>query len=167
MTHTDWEKHTMKLILLIEDNESDEVLTVRALEKAKVANEIQVVRDGEEALAYLFGTGVHAGRDLTQLPTVVLLDLNLPKLRGEEFLADIKRHPEYCSIPVVAISGSVNRADMKMAYKLGANAYMRKPIDLDQLDEFVQALAKFWLDVAELPDECSAQPTRTATAAQS
>src|SRR6185295_14309373 len=128
--------HTMKLILLIEDNESDEVLTVRALERAKVANEIQVVHDGEEALAYLFGTGVHAGRDTSQLPTVVLLDLNLPKIGGLDVLRRIRADERTRRLPVVVLTSSGEEKDIVQSYDLGANAYVRKPVDFN---EFAQA----------------------------
>ena len=139
----------MKLILLIEDNESDEVLTVRALEKAKVANEIQVVRDGEEALAYLFGTGVHAGRDVTQLPTVVLLDLNLPKIGGLDVLRRIRADERTRRLPVVVLTSSGEEKDIVQSYDLGANAYVRKPVDYGEFAVAAQALGVFWLTLNE------------------
>jgi two-component system response regulator len=143
--------HTMKLILLIEDNESDEVLTVRALEKAKVANEIQVVRDGEEALAYLFGTGVHAGRDLTQLPTVVLLDLNLPKIGGLDVLRRIRADERTRRLPVVVLTSSGEEKDIVQSYDLGANAYVRKPVDFNEFAQAAKTLGLFWLLINEAP----------------
>jgi two-component system response regulator len=141
----------MKLILLIEDNESDEVLTVRALEKAKVANEIQVVRDGEEALAYLFGTGAHAGRDTSQLPTVVLLDLNLPKIGGLDVLRRIRADERTRRLPVVVLTSSGEEKDIVQSYELGANAYVRKPVDFNEFASAAKTLGLFWLLVNEPP----------------
>jgi len=141
----------MKLIRLIEDNESDEVLTVRALEKAKVANEIQVVRDGEEALAYLFGTGAHAGRDTSQLPTVVLLDLNLPKIGGLDVLRRIRADERTRRLPVVVLTSSGEEKDIVQSYELGANAYVRKPVDFNEFASAAKTLGLFWLLVNEPP----------------
>src|SRR4029078_3326693 len=135
----------MKLILLIEDNESDEVLTVRALEKAKVANEIQVVRDGEEALAYLFGTGVHAERDVKQLPTVVLLDLNLPKIGGLDVLRRIRADERTRRLAVVILTSSKEDEDLARGYDLGANSYIVKPVDFTQFAESVRQVGLYWL----------------------
>jgi two-component system response regulator len=143
--------HTMKLILLIEDNESDEVLTVRALEKAKVANEIQVVRDGEEALAYLFATGAHAARDITQLPTVVLLDLTLPKIGGLDVLRRIRSDERTRRLPVVVLTSSGEEKDIVQSYDLGANAYVRKPVDFNEFAQAAKTLGLFWLLVNEAP----------------
>lgn len=141
----------MKLILLIEDNESDEILTVRALEKAQVANEIVVVRDGEEALAYLFGTGAYEGRDLSQLPTVVLLDLNLPKIGGLDVLRRVRAHERTRHLPVVVLTSSGEERDVVQSYQLGANAYVRKPVDFNEFAQATKALGLFWLLVNEPP----------------
>src|SRR5688500_11921600 len=122
----------MKLILLIEDNESDELLTVRALEKANVANEIVVVRDGEEALAYLFSTGPYAGRSPSYLPTVVLLDLNLPKIGGLDVLRRVRADDRTRHLPVVVLTSSGEERDVVQSYQLGANAYVRKPVDFNE-----------------------------------
>ncbi|MEY4545815.1 MAG: hypothetical protein RL685_2010 [Pseudomonadota bacterium] len=141
----------MKLILLIEDNESDELLTVRALEKAQVANEIVVVRDGEEALAYLFGTGVYAGRDTSQLPNVALLDLNLPKIGGLDVLRRVRADDRTRHLPVVVLTSSGEERDVVQSYQLGANAYVRKPVDFNEFAQATRALGLFWLLVNEPP----------------
>ncbi|MEY2929643.1 MAG: hypothetical protein RL033_392 [Pseudomonadota bacterium] len=141
----------MKLILLIEDNESDELLTVRALEKAQVANEIVVVRDGEEALAYLFGTGVYAGRDTRQLPNVALLDLNLPKIGGLDVLRRVRADDRTRHLPVVVLTSSGEERDVVQSYQLGANAYVRKPVDFNEFAQATRALGLFWLLVNEPP----------------
>jgi CheY-like chemotaxis protein len=141
----------MKTILLIEDNESDELLTVRALEKAKVANEIVVVRDGEEALAYLFGTGAYAGRDVTQQPTVTLLDLNLPKIGGLDVLRRIRADERTSCLPVVVLTSSGEDSDVVQSYDLGANAYVRKPVDFNEFAQAAKTLGLFWLLVNEPP----------------
>ena|SRR5688572_16254740 len=141
----------MKLILLIEDNESDELLTVRALQKAQVANEIVVVRDGEEALAYLFGTGAYAGRDTSQLPTVTLLDLNLPKIGGLDVLRRVRADERTRHLPVVVLTSSGEDRDVVQCYQLGANAYVRKPVDFNEFAQATKALGLFWLLVNEPP----------------
>lgn len=141
----------MKLILLIEDNESDELLTVRALEKAQVANEIVVVRDGEEALAYLFGTGAYAGRDTSQLPNVALLDLNLPKIGGLDVLRRVRADDRTRHLPVVVLTSSGEERDVVQSYQLGANAYVRKPVDFNEFAQATRALGLFWLLVNEPP----------------
>ncbi len=141
----------MKLILLIEDNESDELLTVRALEKAQVANEIVVVRDGEEALAYLFGTGPYEGRDTSQLPTVALLDLNLPKIGGLDVLRRVRADERTKHLPVVVLTSSGEDRDVVQSYQLGANAYVRKPVDFNEFAQATKALGLFWLLVNEPP----------------
>ena len=142
---------TMKVILLIEDNESDELLTVRALSKANLANEIVVARDGEEALAYLFGTGVYAGRDVKALPTVALLDLNLPKIGGLDVLRRIRADERTKYLPVVVLTSSGEEKDMIQSYDLGANAYVRKPVDFGEFAEAAKALGLFWLLVNAPP----------------
>jgi CheY-like chemotaxis protein len=150
----------MKLILLIEDNESDELLTVRALEKAQVANEIVVARDGEEALAYLFGTGPYQGRDLSQLPTVVLLDLNLPKIGGLDVLRRVRAHERTRHLPVVVLTSSGEERDVVQSYQLGANAYVRKPVDFNEFAQATKALGLFWLLVNEPPPLACGRPVQ-------
>jgi two-component system, response regulator len=142
---------TMKVILLIEDNESDELLTVRALSKANLANEIVVARDGEEALSYLFGTGAYAGRDVKALPTVALLDLNLPKIGGLDVLRRIRADERTKYLPVVVLTSSGEEKDMIRSYDLGANAYVRKPVDFGEFAEAAKTLGLFWLLVNEPP----------------
>ena len=145
----------MKLILLIEDNESDELLTVRALEKAQVGNEIVVVRDGEEALAYLFGTGAYAGRNTNQLPTVALLDLNLPKIGGLDVLRRVRADDRTRHLPVVVLTSSGEERDVVQSYQLGANAYVRKPVDFNEFAQATRALGLFWLLVNEPPPQAA------------
>jgi len=140
---------TMKVILLIEDNENDELLTVRALSKAQIANEIVVTRDGEEALAYLFGTGAYAGRDTTALPTLALLDLNLPKIGGLDVLRRIRADARTKYLPVVVLTSSGEESDRIQSYDLGANAYVRKPVDFAAFAEAARALGLFWMLVNE------------------
>ena len=140
---------TMKVILLIEDNESDELLTVRALSKANLANEIVVTRDGEEALAYLFATGAYAGRDVKALPTVALLDLNLPKIGGLDVLRRIRADERTKYLPVVVLTSSGEEKDIVQSYELGANAYVRKPVDFNEFAQAAKTLGLFWLLVNE------------------
>ncbi len=135
----------MKVILLIEDNESDEKLTVRALQKSNVANEVVVARDGEEALDYLFGTGRHAGRDMAAVPTLALLDLNLPKIGGLEVLRRIRADERTRHLPVVVLTSSKEDEDVICSYDRGANAYVRKPVDFTQFAEAAKTLGLFWL----------------------
>jgi two-component system response regulator len=135
----------MKVILLVEDNESDEVLTLRAFRKSHVANEIVVARDGAEALDYLFGTGAYEGRDTAQQPTLVLLDLNLPKIGGLDVLRQIRADERTRRLPVVVLTSSAEEQDVIGSYDLGANAYVRKPVDFTQFMDAAQTLGLFWL----------------------
>ena len=137
-------------ILLIEDNPDDELLTVRALQKSNIANEIVVVRDGEEALNYLFGTGTFAGRDTSQLPQVVLLDLKLPKIDGLEVLKQIRLNPLSQLLPVVVLTSSNEEQDIITSYSLGANSYVRKPVDFTQFVEAARHLGLYWLVLNEV-----------------
>jgi two-component system, response regulator len=139
----------MKQLLLVEDNHSDEILTVRALQKSSVANEIVVTRDGQEALDYLFGVGAYAGRDTSVLPAVTLLDLNLPKVGGLDVLRRIRADERTRRLPVVVLTSSVEEEDMIKSYDLGANAYVRKPVDFGAFAEAAKALGLFWLLVNE------------------
>jgi two-component system, response regulator len=127
----------MRVILLVEDNESDELLTTRALKKANIENAMAVVRDGEEALDYLFGRGAYAGRDVSDLPAVVLLDLNLPKIGGLEVLRSIRADERTRRVPVVVLTSSAEDEDIIKSSDLGANAYVRKPVDFGQFAEAV------------------------------
>src|SRR5262245_58220563 len=121
-----------KSILLVEDNPDDEVLTLRALKKNNVMNDIFVARDGVEALDYLFARDVHAGRDPRNLPTLILLDLKLPRLDGLQVLREIRANPNTRLLPVVILTSSREQQDLVSGYSLGANSYIRKPVDFDQ-----------------------------------
>jgi two-component system response regulator len=134
-----------KSILLVEDNPDDEELTIRSLRKANITNEITVVRDGSEALDYLFCTGAYASRDATKLPTVILLDLKLPKVNGIEVLQYLRANPRTCLIPVVVLTSSSEDEDMMESYESGANSYVRKPVDFNAFIEAVGKLGVYWL----------------------
>ena len=140
-----------QVILLVEDNENDVILTLRAFKRSKVANEIIVARDGEEALDYLFATGAHAGRDPAAFPQVVLLDIKLPKIDGLEVLARIRADERTRLLPVVMLTSSRQESDLERSYKLGANSYIRKPVDFNQFIEAVQQLGLYWLVINEAP----------------
>ena len=140
---------TDRFILLVEDNEDDEVLTLRALQKNKIANDVVVARDGAEALDFLFGTGVHAGRDSRVQPQVVLLDLNLPKISGHEVLKRVRAEPRTRHLPIVVLTSSKEDEDLLQSYTNGANAYVRKPVEFGQFTEAVRTLGLFWLILNE------------------
>lgn len=137
--------NTEKVILLVEDNPDDEELTIRSLRKANIANEIAVVRDGSEALDYLFCTGAYAGREASKLPAVVLLDLKLPKITGIEVLQYLRANPRTCLIPVVVLTSSTEDEDMLDSYESGANSYVRKPVDFNSFADAVTQLGIYWL----------------------
>lgn len=139
------------VILLVEDNPDDEALTLRALKKSHLANPVVVVRDGAEALDYLFGTGSWSSRDVRQQPQVVLLDLNLPKLDGLEVLRRLRADPRTKLVPVVVLTTSAQEDDIARSYSLGANSYVRKPVDFTEFAEAVNRLGLFWLLVNEAP----------------
>ena len=140
-----------KTILLVEDNPDDVELTLRALKQYNVRNEIIVVRDGAEALAYLFGTGAYADRDTSLRPAVVLLDLKLPKVDGLEVLRRLRADERTQLIPVVILTSSKEQQDMVNGYKLGANSYVRKPVDFTQFIEAARQLGLYWLVINEPP----------------
>ncbi len=140
-----------KVVLLIEDNPSDEKLTLRALAKGNFSNEVVVARDGVEALDYLFGLGPHAGRDVLDLPTLVLLDLKLPRIEGLEVLRRIRADDRTRLLPVVILTSSTLDEDLDAGYSLGANAYVRKPVDFAAFVEAARTLGLFWLLVNEAP----------------
>src|SRR5580704_205869 len=129
-----------KVIFLIEDNASDEKLTLLAFKNCGVANDVIVERDGAAALDYLFGTGRHAGRDVTVLPTVVLLDLKLPKVDGHEVLRRIRADERTRLLPVVILTSSREEKDLLAGYKGGANSYIVKPVDTEQFEQSIQQL---------------------------
>ncbi len=134
-----------KRILLVEDNASDEKLTLLAFKNCGVANEVIVVRDGAAALDYLFATGAHAGRDTSTPPTVVLLDLKLPKIDGLEVLQRIRADERTKMLPVVVLTSSREEEDVLRSYSLGANAYVRKPVEFSEFSQVAKTLGLFWL----------------------
>ena len=142
-----------KMILLVEDNPDDEALTLRALNKNRVANDIVVVRDGVEALDYLFASGSYAGRDPFELPQVILLDLKLPKVDGLEVLRRIRSDPRTHMLPVVILTSSREEQDLIQAYSNGANSYVRKPVDFNQFVEAIGQLGLYWLVLNEAPPQ--------------
>ena len=144
-----------RLILLVEDNPSDVELTRRALERRHISNALLVAEDGKEALDYLFATGAHAGRDVTDLPTLVLLDLKLPKLDGLEVLRRIRADPRTKRLPVVILTSSNEEQDLAAGYDLGANSYIRKPVDFAQFAEAIEYLGLYWLVLNEPPPKVS------------
>jgi two-component system response regulator len=140
-----------KIILLAEDNPDDVKLTMRALKKANVLNEVVVAQDGAEALDYLFCTGKYAGRDVNQKPQVILLDLKMPKVDGLEVLQRIRADERTKLLPVVVLTTSSEDKDRVSSYKLGANSYVRKPVDFNQFTEAVRQLGLYWLLLNEVP----------------
>ena len=138
-----------KIILLIEDNPDDEALTLRALEKNNIKNDVVVVHDGAEALDYLFATGSYAGRDLTIMPQLTLLDLKLPKVDGLEVLRQLRANERTRLLPVVILTSSNEEQDRVNGYGLGANSYVRKPIDFGQFIDAVRQLGLYWLILNE------------------
>jgi CheY-like chemotaxis protein len=131
-------------ILIVEDNPDDEEFTLRALNKARVANEIVVVRDGREALDYLYAEGAFAGRDATEVPGVVLLDLKLPKLGGIDVLRRMRAEPATRLVPVVVLTSSNEEEDMLDSYESGANSYVRKPVEFAAFADAVAKLGAYW-----------------------
>jgi len=134
-----------KHVLLVEDNPSDEKLTLRAFRKANVVNEVHVTRDGAEALDYLFGTGSYAGRALEPAPAIILLDLKLPRIDGLEVLRRIRADERTKLLPVIILTSSKEEEDIARGYSLGANAYVRKPVDFAEFVTAAQAVGLFWL----------------------
>ncbi len=134
-----------KLILLVEDSPDDEALTLRALKKNNIANQVVVARDGVEALDYLFGTGTHAGRDMNVMPQVILLDLKLPKIDGFEVLRRLRAEERTKLLPVVILTTSNEEKDRLNSYGLGANSFVRKPVEFGQFIEAVGRLGLYWL----------------------
>jgi len=140
-----------KTILLVEDNPDDEALTLHALETNKIGNQVVVARNGVEALDYLFGTGPHAGRDTNSLPTVVLLDIKLPKIDGLEVLRRIRADERTRLLPVVLLTSSNEEEDRLRGYRLGANSYVRKPVDFDDFVQAAGQLGLYWLLLNQPP----------------
>lgn len=138
-------------LLLVEDNPRDEELTLRALKKHGVVGRVAVVRDGEEALDYLFARGAHAGRDPADLPTLLLLDLKLPKIDGIDVLRQIRSDERTMFLPTVIFTSSVEDRDRLAGYRSGANSYVRKPVTFTELSEAVRQLGIYWLLFNEPP----------------
>lgn len=147
-----------KTILLVEDNPDDEALTLRALKKSKILNEVILARDGAEALDYLFCRGPHAARDPGELPAIMLLDLKLPKVDGLEVLEKVRANRATCLLPVVILTSSKEEQDLINGYRLGANSYIQKPVDFDQFIGAVQTLGLYWLVINEPPPGCRSKP---------
>lgn len=139
------------IILLVEDSADDEALTLRALRKNNVLNTVKVVHDGVEALDYLFGTGTYAGRDVTDKPIVVLLDIKLPRLDGLEVLKKLRENEVTHLLPVVMLTSSNEEQDILASYSLGVNSYVRKPVDFEQFVKAVGMLGMYWVLVNEIP----------------
>jgi two-component system response regulator len=140
-------------ILLVEDNPDDEMLTLRAFRKSNLKNELVTVRDGAEALDYLFGQGAYAGRDPKDVLHLVLLDLKLPKVDGLEVLQRIRQDDRTRLVPVVILTSSKEQEDLVRSYSLGANSYIRKPIDLNRFISAIQQLGMYWLVLNESPHD--------------
>ena len=139
------------IILLVEDNPDDEKLTLRALQKNNISNEVVVARDGVEALDYLFGSGAYAGRNLSIMPQVVLLDLKLPKLDGLGVLRRLRADDRTKLLPIVILTSSNEETDRINGYGLGANSYVRKPVDFNQFSEAARQLGLYWLVLNQPP----------------
>jgi two-component system response regulator len=142
-----------KVILLVEDNKRDEALTLRALKKNNIVNEVVIARDGVEALDYFFAMGAHSGRDLSIMPQVVLLDLKLPKVDGLGVLQRIRSDERTKRIPVVVFTSSSEDEDKIKSYDLGANSYVRKPVEFEEFMEATKQLGLYWLLLNEAPPE--------------
>lgn len=140
-----------KTILLVEDNTQDEILTLRTLRKANIANRIDVVRDGQQALDYLFKQGEFAGREGPDLPTVILLDISLPRLSGLDVLKRLRADPLTALVPVVILTSSDEQRDRLSSFQNGANSFVRKPVDFNDFAETVARLGVYWLATNEGP----------------
>ena len=139
------------MILLVEDNPDDEALTLRALKKNNIMNEVVVARDGVEALDFLFGKGVYTDRDMSVMPNLILLDLKLPKMDGLEVLRQPRTDDRTKILPVVILTSSKEEQDLINGYSLGANSYVRKPVDFSQFSEAVRQLGLYWFVLNESP----------------
>ncbi len=144
---------TVKTILLVEDNPDDEVLTIRALKKNNIANNIVVARDGVEALDCLLGTGAHKERPIDPLPALIILDLKLPKIDGLEVLKKLRGEPTTRHIPVVILTSSKEEQDVLASYDLGANSFIRKPVDFLEFVNVASHIGVYWLAFNEIPNE--------------
>lgn len=151
-------------ILLVEDNPNDQELAIRALKKHNLANHVQIAGDGEEALLYLFGEGKYAGRDISLIPRVILLDLKLPKVSGLDVLARVKSDPRTKMIPVVVLTSSGEERDRLKSYELGVNSYIVKPVDFDKFLAAVSELGFYWLLLNQPPVSGAAMRRRSGEA---
>ncbi len=140
-----------KVILLVEDNPDDEALTIRALDRNHIGNEVIVAHDGVEALDYLFGKGFYTGRDVSVKPAVVLLDLKLPRVDGLEVLRQLRQDERTKLLPVVVLTTSGEEQDLLDSYSLGCNSYIRKPVDFLQFSEAIRQLGMYWLLINQSP----------------
>ena len=140
-----------KTILLVEDNRKDEALTLRALKQNNITNEVVVARDGAEALDYLFARGAHSARDPSDMPMLILLDLKLPKLGGLEVLKQLRADPRTKLLPVVILTSSTEEGDLVEGYGLGANSYVRKPVDFTEFAEAIRQIGLYWLMLNQRP----------------
>ncbi len=138
-----------KVILLVEDHSDDEELTMRALGKNNILNKVVIARDGVQALEYVFGTGAYAGRDMNEMPQLILLDLKLPKIDGLEVLRRLRADERTRFLPIVILTSSKEEQDLLKSYKLGANSYVRKPVDFVEFTQAVQQLGLYWLILNE------------------
>lgn len=139
------------LILLVEDNRDDIDLTLRALKRHRLLNQVVVARDGVEALDFVFATGAHAGRDPQVLPQLILLDVNLPKLNGFEVLEKIREHPHTRNLPIVMLTSSEEDRDIDESYRRGANSYIQKPVSFEDFTRAVDHLGIYWLALNKAP----------------
>jgi two-component system response regulator len=147
-----------QLILLVEDNPDDVELTMRALTKNRISTEVVVVRNGVEALDFLFATGAYSGRDREILPDLTLLDLKLPKVDGLEVLRRMRADPRTRMLPVVVLTLSNEEEDIIEAYQLGVNSYVRKPVDFDRFNELLHHMGRYWLEFNESPTRRRTSP---------
>lgn len=142
-----------KAILLVEDNQADEDLAILALKKNKFRNDVVVARDGAEALDYLFGTGSYASQEAPRLPAMILLDLKLPKISGLEVLKRVRSDERTKLVPIVILTSSKEEVDLISGYSLGANSYIRKPVDFKEFNEVIRQMGSYWLAINEPPPE--------------
>ena len=138
-------------VLLVEDNPDDELLTIRAFKKSNLKNEVVVVRDGVEALDYIFATGTYANRSINDSPQIILLDLKLPKVDGLQVLERIRADERTKHLPVVILTSSKEQEDLISSYSLGANSYIRKPVDFNDFVQVVQQLGFYWMVLNQYP----------------
>lgn len=144
-----------KIILLVEDNPDDLYLALDALAQNNIQSELVIARDGKEALDYLFGAGRHAGRDLSVMPAMILLDLKLPKIDGLEVLAQVRAHPLTSLLPVIILTSSSEQQDILGCYRLRSNSYIRKPVEFTQFREYMRQIGAYWLGLNEAPPAVS------------